>query len=58
MGRPKRSTEQEWLDIFADSPVAEQLVMLRMCEEICRQKRRGKLPQTEPAAAIGEEAQS
>ena len=50
MGRPRRTTEQEWFDVFSDADVSEQVVMLRMIEELHRQKRRGRIgePQTSP----------
>ena len=41
MGRPRRTTEQEWFDVFSDADVADQVVMLRMIEELHRQKRAG-----------------
>ena len=43
MPRPKRTIEQEWYDVFSDADVSEQAIMIRMCEQIHRQKRRGKL---------------
>lgn len=43
MGRPKRTVEQEWYDIFADADLADQDAMLRVLAEINRQARRGKL---------------
>ena len=55
MGRPRRTTEQEWYDVFVDADVSEQVIMLRMLEEFHRQPRRGKIgkqseqPAAEPA---------
>ena len=43
MGRPKRTVEEEWYDIFADADLADQDAMLRVLAEIHRQSRRGKL---------------
>ena len=61
MARPKRTTEQEWYDIFADADSADQDAMMRVLAELHRQKRRGKVGNDRPslaesATAIGEEA--
>ena len=52
MGRPKRSLEQEWYDIFADADVSEQIVMLRVIEALHREKRRGKIGQKEEPVEV------
>ena len=55
MGRPRRTTEQEWYDVFVDADLSEQVIMLRMLEEFHRQARRSKIgkqleqPAAEPA---------
>jgi hypothetical protein len=56
MGRPRRTTEQEWYDVFADADVSEQVIMLRMAEELHRQTRRGKIGKQleQPAAELAE----
>jgi hypothetical protein len=47
MARPKRTTEEEWYDIFADAGLAEQATMLQTLEAIHRQARRGRLSKKE-----------
>ena len=43
MGRPKKTLEHEWYDIFSDADLADQDAMLRVLAELHRQKRRGRL---------------
>ena len=59
MGRPRRTTEQEWYDVFDDADVSEQVIMLRMLEEFHRQARRGKIgKQLEQTAAESAESET
>ncbi len=50
MARPRKSTRDEWLDLFADFDVATQESLLDLCELIHRQAKRraGKKELTEP----------
>ena len=63
-GRPPKTTDENFYDIFSDADIADQDAMLRVLAEIHRQTRRSrigknaqqnKLSLAESAAAIEEE---
>jgi hypothetical protein len=50
MAKPRRTTEQEWFNVFMNWPLADQAAALVMLAELHRQARRGKLSTPEQAA--------
>ena len=53
MARPRRTTEEEWYDIFSGWDIEDQAVALRVLEQINRQMKRGRIgekAQQEPMA--------
>ena len=64
MARPRKTVEQTWYDIFMAADLSEQVIMLRMLEQLHYQARAGKIGKNaqnklslaESAAAIEEDA--
>ncbi len=52
MARPRKSTRDEWLDLFADFDIATQESLLDLCELIHRQAKRRAGRKPEPDAPV------
>lgn len=60
MARPRRSTQDEWLDEFADWPADVQEKMLDTCQTLHRQtkRRESRIEPAQPALPLQTEGQN